>query len=700
MAAPTTPITSTTAAPDAAVDEATPATGWRGELALSIELVALAVFAFSRPVLSSFGESPETFVVRGAAGWVVVAFGVAVVLVPALAVSVVGLAVRRIGGRADAWTQPVLVGVLGGVVVWRIGQEVMGWPGNATKLLLAGPLAGVLFLLWRRRTAGSATFLRYAGACSLVFLAQFLFISPASGLVFGDGAALDSDVVADVGAQLGDDPPDVLFITFDALPLESLLDGTGHIDAELYPNFAALAGDSTWYRNNTTVSSFTHDAIPALLTGRYPHTNSETRRKAEENLFTLLGGSYDMHVGEQITRLCPDEACPQPAPAGLGPLLGEAADMWTAGVVKDEDETEFDLPGLLSGRVYAEAEDWVDDLDLRPGGRPDLIFHHVIMPHEPLRTTDDGTFYEGGNPPTGYYVNGWTDSGIEVGRQRHVLQLQATDRLLGRHLDALRDAGMYDDALVVVTADHGASFMPNQPSRGLTRENFPHIMWTPLLVKAPGQSDARVDDADVRSIDVVPTIADTLGVEMPWSVDGEVIGTADRDGRTKPMDDSKRNPWRSEDGADLIDVAVGDALDQVLAADPVPWAGPDAVWRRTEHGALFGEAVEDLEIGEPAEATIDIEALDDLDDISLDDPLPLEVVGWTDIEPGTVVAYALNGTIGAVGRVDPGYGADGHLVNAVVPPRLFEEGRNELAAYLVQGEPGHETLRQLSLDSG
>jgi hypothetical protein len=328
------------------------------------------------------------------------------------------------------------------------------------------------------------------------------------------------------------------------------------------------------------------------------------------------------------------------------------------------------------------------------------VFHHVVLPHEPWRVTDDGTYYDGGNPPTGYYVNTWTRSGIEVGRQRHVLQLQAADRLLGQHLDALREAGMYDDALVVVTADHGASFLPEEPSRALSEANFPDIMWTPLIVKAPGQTASAVDDTDVRSVDVMPTMADILGVEPPWSVDGEVIGTADRDGRTKPFDDVKHNHWRSEDGEDLVDVPVGDAFERVLSADPVPWTGPDAVWRRTDHGALFGERVDDLAVGDAADATITVEALDELDDISLDDPLPLEIVGSTDMPQGTVVAYALNGTVGAVGLVEEGAGPEHRLIHGIVPPRLFVEGGNELTAYVVEGEPGHDTLRPLSLDGG
>ena len=59
-------------------------------------------------------------------------------------------------------------------------------------------------------------------------------------------------------------------ILFDEFPLSSLLDAKGQIDKRVYPNFAELAGQSTWYRNATGVSGFTPWAMPAMLTGNYP----------------------------------------------------------------------------------------------------------------------------------------------------------------------------------------------------------------------------------------------------------------------------------------------------------------------------------------------------------------------------------------------------------------------------------------------
>ena len=74
----------------------------------------------------------------------------------------------------------------------------------------------------------------------LVFLALFLFSSPVSGLVQGG----DVDP-ADLGAFGSADPPPVVMLVFDEWPLASIVRSDGTIDADLYPNVAALASART-----------------------------------------------------------------------------------------------------------------------------------------------------------------------------------------------------------------------------------------------------------------------------------------------------------------------------------------------------------------------------------------------------------------------------------------------------------------------
>ena len=67
-----------------------------------------------------------------------------------------------------------------------------------------------------------------------------------------------------------DAPPPVVVAVFDQLPLASLLDREGELDRTLYPHFAALAGEATWFRNASAVTEATTYALPAIVTGNYP----------------------------------------------------------------------------------------------------------------------------------------------------------------------------------------------------------------------------------------------------------------------------------------------------------------------------------------------------------------------------------------------------------------------------------------------
>ncbi len=106
--------------------------------------------------------------------------------------------------------------------------------------------------------------------------------------------------------------------------------------------------------------------------------------------------------------------------------------------------------------------------------------------------------------------------------QRHLLQVGYADRLLGDLLERLRDTGMYDRSLVVVTADHGMSFREGESGRVASQANLEDIAFVPLFVKQPGQERGEVVDHHVETIDVLPTIAEVLGFRIPW---GSTAGT-------------------------------------------------------------------------------------------------------------------------------------------------------------------------------
>jgi hypothetical protein len=72
-------------------------------------------------------------------------------------------------------------------------------------------------------------------------------------------------------------------------------------------------------------------------------------------------------------------------------------------------------------------------------------------------------------------------------------------------------------------------------------------------------------------------------------------------------------------------------------------------------------------------------------------------VGETALPVDTVVAYALNGTIGAVTTVEPPFQAIDTFAHGLLPPDLFIDGDNELTAYVVEGTPAAPVLHPLNV---
>ena len=168
----------------------------------------------------------------------------------------------------------------------------------------------------------------------------------------------------------------------------------------------------------------------------------------------------------------------------------------------------------------------------RRGSRPPLLFLHTSLPHVPWRYLPDGREYSA--PTAGLDEGAWTGPQWQVDQafQRHLLQTQYADRLLGRLLGRIRAAGWYDRALVVVTADHGVAFRAGDRRRTPTPTNLHDVANMPLFVKTPGQREGRVVDGVVRTIDILPTIARELGVRLS-GVDGVAAGERGTDPATE-----------------------------------------------------------------------------------------------------------------------------------------------------------------------
>ena len=194
-------------------------------------------------------------------------------------------------------------------------------------------------------------------------------------------------------------------VLMDELPVNSLLDGAGAVDATLFPNLAALSRDSTWYRNDTTVADDTLRSVPAIDSGLLPKKSNAMAISGEypKSVFTLLGGSYRMNVHEGGEALCPLNACPRSSwrslsdAQGLCGLVNDAWPIWTdfASPVRTSAPS---LCGTLKRNALRNAEDFVHSL--QPARKPTFDYLHFLLPHQPWHYDADGRSGETGPFPS------------------------------------------------------------------------------------------------------------------------------------------------------------------------------------------------------------------------------------------------------------------------------------------------------------
>lgn len=102
-------------------------------------------------------------------------------------------------------------------------------------------------------------------------------------------------------------------------------------------------------------------------------------------------------------------------------------------------------------------------------------------------------------------------------------EIEKADRMVGSLLAALREQGSYDDALIILLSDHGEGLGDHgEPEHGVLL--YRETLQVPLIVKLPGgrRAGERVANG-VQLADILPTVAEVAGVEMPAESDGRSL---------------------------------------------------------------------------------------------------------------------------------------------------------------------------------
>jgi len=172
--------------------------------------------------------------------------------------------------------------------------------------------------------------------------------------------------------------------------------------------------------------------------------------------------------------------------------------------------------------VVAHAVEW---LKQRPDG-PFFLWVHLYDAHDP---------YEPPEPYKTKYASEPYDGGIAY-----------EDFAVGTLLQQLKTSGLYDGAMIAVMADHGESLGAHgEETHGVFL--YDETIQVPLLIKLPlaasaeKLSEEKRIDSRVELVDVMPTMLQAAGLEVPAEVQGESLLGRMKAGADQASDDSWRD---------------------------------------------------------------------------------------------------------------------------------------------------------------
>jgi hypothetical protein len=474
-----------------------------------LHLACLWTLGVCLPVFQVLSKSPGWLIAEHAGFPALPLACVLFVLLPPTAGITIEWAAYRADERAGGLVHLAAVACLVAAYVLQLLKDE--FDPQRRSLILAALVVGAGFAFLYRAGRFLPSVLTVLSPATAVVLVWFLAFSGAAPRAWGTGApSLDAPKVAN--------PVPVVMVIFDEFSSLELLGERGRIDAARFPTFAALAQDATWYPNATTVADATIEAVPAILTGRLDRDSQPVEEDHPVNVFRLLEGQYDFHVHEPITHLC--TFCDTTGLPARVRKLGSSLWTLTKQRLRPGDPANFlGIPQRTIRNRDDTFREWIAGVE---GGRTFNLLH-IQFPHTPWQYTPAGRQYTQRVVIPELTAERWTkDKGaVDSYLRRYVDQLRFTDRLIGELRSHMERRGIWDEALVVLVADHGVAFVPGGSRRFVELANFAEVASIPLFVKAPGQRRGGPSDALAQTVDVLPTIGDVLGTS--WKAHGRSL---------------------------------------------------------------------------------------------------------------------------------------------------------------------------------
>ena len=311
--------------------------------------------------------------------------------------------------------------------------------------------------------------------------------------------------------------PNVILLSIDALRADHL--GAHGYERETTPFLDEFAEQEIEFKTAISASSHTREAVPALLSGRYP------------DVFAANGYQYvPKTVADRLS-----EAGYQTAGFHSNPYVSRAYG-FNSGFDTFDDDLIHGQNRLIAlaqralnkfvfnrGEYHARATEinnrslsWLDGIS---NDRPFFLWNHYMDPHGPY------------NPPAGYT---YTDNKLSNNQaqtlyqkavdqpnkinneERQILiksydgEIRYLDDQLREFFKIIEDMGLLAESLVIVTADHGDAFGEHgyYAHPRYLHESLIHV---PLIISRPGMNERETFTTPASTLNIAPTILEYAG---------------------------------------------------------------------------------------------------------------------------------------------------------------------------------------------
>ncbi|MFP6582659.1 MAG: sulfatase-like hydrolase/transferase [Candidatus Hydrogenedentota bacterium] len=333
--------------------------------------------------------------------------------------------------------------------------------------------------------------------------------------------------------------PNVFLIVVDTLRADYLTAFNASATPKT-PNVSALAEDGIVFQKAFAQSSWTKASFGTIFSGLYPEAHTATGKASAlpDEVTTIAeilqeGGYYTQGYSNN-----PNITSIFNYSQGFVDYTDLKPDLLFGAKGSSEKLVLYDIlrkvvqkvNGRLGGRInitdfYQPANavtdiglDWIDG-ENRPADNPFMLFLHYMDPHDPFRDPD--------KPGRGYArvqlgANPDPEKFLEVFKRSYSYEIGYMDEHLGRFIAGLKERGLYEDALIIFTADHGEEFHEHGGWwHGLSL--YDEQIAIPLIVKLPNSEVTDVNTDLARSVDIAPTIATLTGLELPEQWQGKAL---------------------------------------------------------------------------------------------------------------------------------------------------------------------------------